>query len=322
MTGAVNGQLAVFGAGAFGTALAIALAERFEQVALVARGEAVADQLQVARANEKYLPGITLPNNITVTAQLVPCDLVLWAVPAQTTAQTLTERAGDLVDSGTVVICAKGLDLASGRRLSVVANGAAPNSKIAFLSGPGFAADIAAGLPTAMTIAARTGSLDLAQRLSTSRLRLYGSDDVTGVELGGALKNVVAIAAGIAMGAGYGESARAALVTRGFAEICRIAGAMGAKPETLMGLSGFGDLMLTASSTQSRNVAYGMAIGAGKKLPDRLAEGAKTASVAYTLAADLSVDTPVMAQTVALIEGRISVADAMDELLARDVRSE
>ncbi|MEN0087698.1 MAG: NAD(P)H-dependent glycerol-3-phosphate dehydrogenase [Pseudomonadota bacterium] len=315
-------HLSVFGAGAFGTALAIGFAERFEQVTLVARDQTTAQRLQSQRCNTRYLPSVVLPENLQVTADLPPSDLILWAVPAQSVGETLAQNAQIISGQSQVLICAKGLDLSSGRRLSIAAASAAPRAQFGFLSGPGFAADIAAGLPTAMTVAARVGALEMAHRLSTSRLRLYASDDVTGVELGGALKNVVAIAAGIAMGAGYGESARAALVTRGFAEICRIAEAMGAKRETLMGLSGFGDLMLTASSDQSRNVAYGMAIGAGEPLPERLAEGAKTASVAYALAVDLAVETPVIAQTVALIEGRISVADAMYELLARDVRAE
>ncbi|MEO0635326.1 MAG: NAD(P)H-dependent glycerol-3-phosphate dehydrogenase [Pseudomonadota bacterium] len=315
-------KLTVYGAGAFGTALAIAFSERFERVCLVARSEAAAARLSADRANETYLPGARLPPNVSVTAAFEPADAVLWAVPAQAMGQTLAECADQLSPSSPVLICAKGLDLASGRRLSKVAAVAAPGINAGFLSGPAFAADIAAGMPTAMTLALRSGALDMAQTMSTNRLRLYASEDVTGVELGGALKNVVAIASGVAMGAGFGESARAALVTRGFAEMCRIAEALGAKRETLMGLSGFGDLMLTASSGQSRNVAYGLALGARDELPTRLAEGAKTASVAYTLAADLGVDTPVIAQTVALLEGRTRPTEAMDALLSRDVRPE
>ncbi|MEO0496956.1 MAG: NAD(P)H-dependent glycerol-3-phosphate dehydrogenase [Pseudomonadota bacterium] len=315
-------HIVIFGAGAFGTALGVVLCQSCDRVTLVARDETVAQRLHTARENARYLPGVSLPANLQVTASLPPCEVVLWSVPAQSVAQTLAQQASQIASGSHIIICAKGLDLRSGRRLSVVSASAAPQAKFAFLSGPGFAADIASGLPTAMTIAARTGALDLARALSTPRLRLYASDDVPGVELGGALKNVIAIAAGIAIGAGYGESARAALVTRGFSEMSRIAHAIGAKRETLMGLSGFGDLMLTASSTQSRNVAYGMALGAGEALPSRLAEGAKTASTALALAVDLGVDTPVIAQTVALIEGRIDVGDALDQLLARAVRDE
>lgn len=315
-------HIVVFGAGAFGTALAVVLCNSFDRVTLVARDEQAAGRINAARENQPYLPGMELPGNLEVASGLTQSDIVLWCVPAQKVGETLAEQCSHIAPGAQIVICAKGLDLQSGRRLSVVASSAAPQAKIAFLSGPGFAADIASGLPTAMTLAARTGALDLARTLSTSRLRLYASSDVPGVELGGALKNVVAIAAGIAIGAGYGESARAALVTRGFSEMSRIAQAVGAERETLMGLSGFGDLMLTASSGQSRNVAYGLALGSGQPLPEKLAEGAKTASTALALAADLSVETPVIAQTVALIEGRISVADAMDELLARDLRTE
>jgi glycerol-3-phosphate dehydrogenase (NAD(P)+) len=223
------------------------------------------------------------------------------------------------------VLCCKGIDLTTGLGPSALLHDACPTARAAVLTGPSFAADIARGLPTALTLASADGALgeELQRRLSTRSLRLYRTDDVTGAEMGGALKNVVAIAAGVTIGAGLGQSARAALITRGYAEMVRLAVSFGARAETLAGLAGFGDLILTCTSEQSRNFSYGLALGRGEAFAAGVTvEGAATSQAAVGLGRARGVELPVAEMVAALVEGRINVAGAVEALLARPLKEE
>jgi glycerol-3-phosphate dehydrogenase (NAD(P)+) len=224
-----------------------------------------------------------------------------------------------------LVLCAKGIERDTGKLLSEIATEILPRNPIAALSGPSFATDVAAGLPTAVTVAAadEARAARLAALLSSPAFRCYSSADLIGVEVGGALKNVLAIAAGAVSGAGLGASAQAALVTRGFVELRRVGAAFGAEPETLMGLSGLGDLILTCGSAQSRNFSYGLALGRGESLEGRpLAEGVATAGIAARIAREKGVEAPIIAAVEALLAGRIAIADAVAALMARPLKSE
>ncbi|MFB2530674.1 NAD(P)H-dependent glycerol-3-phosphate dehydrogenase [Paracoccus sp. p4-l81] len=320
----MTAQIAVLGAGAFGTALAITLAAR-QPVTLWARDAEVARVMQASRVNARRLPGALFPDALQVTGDLsraLQARVVLLAMPMQQIGGFVGLHHADLAGKN-IVACAKGIDLSTGTGpaalLSRVA-GAVP----AILTGPSFAADIARGLPTALTLACadpdRGEALQAA--LSTPVLRLYRTTDTVGAELGGALKNVVAIAAGVTIGAGLGESARAATVTRGFAEITRLATALGARPDTLMGLSGLGDLVLTCTSGQSRNFQAGQALGAGLPLPQATTEGLATAAATLPLAARHGVEMPLTAMVAALAAGRISTENAIAALLARPLKEE
>lgn len=315
-------SIAVLGGGAFGTALAVAIG-RERPVALWAR-DALALQ---TTGQSPRLPGIALPDTVTVTDELtqaLTAQTLLFAVPMQ----ALSALAGAIpVDLGSkaLVACCKGIDLTALTGPTAILQARWPAAKPAILTGPSFAVDIANGLPTALTLACRDESLGkaLQHQLATPNLRLYRSTDVTGAELGGALKNVIAIACGAAMGAGLGDSARAALMTRGMAEITRLATQLGAKPETLMGLSGFGDLVLTCSSDKSRNYRFGLALGRGEGFaPGTTVEGIKTAQAVVVLAGDLAVDLPICKITDDIAQGRINVADAMSALLNRPLKEE
>ncbi len=257
--------IGIVGAGAWGTALAQAAARAGRRVLLFARDPAVVHSIRTRRSNPRHLPDLTLEPAIEATGEpgdLGTADLLLLTVPAQ----TLRGVAHMLPPDPTpVVICAKGLESASGRRLSEVLASARAESRIAVLSGPNFAAEVAQGLPAATTLGCADPALGqaIAKALSGPSFRVYWTDDVTGVEIGGAIKNVLAIAAGVVAGRGLGENARAALITRGLAELARLGEALGARPETLMGLAGLGDLILSAGSLTSRNMAFGHAIGRG-----------------------------------------------------------
>lgn len=319
--------IGIVGAGAFGTALAIALANGGRRVSLWARDEAVAQRLCLTRRNDRYLPEVALPENVSVTArmgELSGAGTVLLATPMQQMAELLSlwkER----LDGRALVSCAKGIDLSTGLGAAEIIRRACPAALPALLTGPSFAADIARGLPTALTLACadeRRGEM-LQAELSTPGLRLYLTDDIAGAELGGALKNVIAIAAGVVIGAGLGDSARAALVTRGFAEMQRLAAAFGARPDTLVGLSGLGDLILTCTSDLSRNFRYGRALGRGEDFdPAITVEGAATAPAAAALARRHGVDMPVTDMVAALVARKLGVAEAMDALLNRPLKRE
>ncbi len=313
--------IAVLGAGAFGTALAVALARDGGSVTLVAREGAAA--MDAARENARYLPGVAFPPGLTVAPELPDAETVLLAVPMQALAGALATQATAL-DGRALVACCKGVDLASGRGPTALIAEACPKALPAVLTGPSFAVDIARGLPTALTLACadEAGGARLQAALSREALRLYLAFDVIGAELGGALKNVVALAAGVTMGAGLGESARASVVTRGFAEMQRIARALGADPATLTGLSGLGDLVLTATSEKSRNYAAGLALGAGLPPGKGTIEGIATAEAVARLAAEKGIDAPLTRMVAAVTAGRLTVEEARDILLARPLRTE
>lgn len=322
-------SVAVLGAGAWGTALATTLAAAGREVMLWARDPAAADEITRRHRNERYLAGIELDGRLRATANpgavLAGAEIVLAVVPAQTQRAVLAEFSAGIPSGVPLVLCAKGIEASTGKLLSDIVSDLLPATPVAALSGPSFATDVARGLPTAVTLAAEDAGLakDLAARLSTPTLRLYSTDDLVGVEIGGALKNVLAIAAGATMGAGLGASAMAALITRGFVELRRIGAAFGARPQTLMGLSGLGDLVLTCSSPQSRNFSYGMALGRGEILAGRpLAEGVATAGIAARLAAERNIDAPIVAATAALLDGRIRIGEAVETLLARPLKDE
>lgn len=319
-------SVGIIGAGAFGTALAVAIARDGRAVTLHARDPADVAAMQATRQNAARLPDVTLPDSVTVTAdldRLAGADAVLLSVPMQALRGVLAHAVA--LDGRPLVACCKGVDLATLAGPSAMIAAACPSSPAAVLTGPSFAADIARGLPTALTLAcadAATGAA-LQRLLSTPVLRLYTSEDVAGAELGGALKNVVAIAAGVVMGAGLGDSARAALMTRGFAEMTRLATHLGARAETLMGLSGFGDLVLTCTSSQSRNFRFGQALGAGATFdPSVTVEGAATARAVATLSQRQGIDMPITRMVAALVEGRIALADAITTLLSRPLKAE
>lgn len=311
-------SISIIGAGAFGTALAVVLATR-GPVTLWGRG------LSRARENPR-LPGITLPGQLTLTDRIGDCaaDTMLLALPAQVLGGFLREHA-PLLDGRNLVSCAKGIDLSTLQGPSALIRAACPRAMLAVLTGPGFATEIARGLPTALTLACEDAktALTLQAQLSATTLRLYRTDDIAGAELGGALKNVIAIAAGVAIGAGHGDSARASVMTRGFAEMTRLAAALGARRETLSGLSGLGDLVLTCTSEQSRNFRYGLALGAGRDFgAGTTVEGAATARAVAALAPRLGIDLPLSCLVAGLAEGRIAVEDAPALLLNRPLQEE
>lgn len=310
-------SILILGAGAFGTALAVALG-RERQVALWGRG---LEGRQSAR-----LPGVRLPENVTVMADLQKSKArtILLAVPMQALSGFAAENASHL-RGRRLVACCKGVDLSSGRGPTAILADIETEIAPAILTGPSFAADIAAGLPTALTLACADPSLGkaLQAELSTPVLRLYRSADPIGAELGGALKNVIAIAAGVVIGAGLGDSARAALMTRGYAEMQRFALFRGAKAETLAGLSGFGDLVLTCTSQQSRNFRFGMALGRGEGFDTSVTvEGIATAKSVSNIAHTAGLETPITTMVAALCEGRIALPQAINNLMTRPLKEE
>ena len=317
-------MIGVLGAGAFGTALAVALAARGPLDGPASGPVTLWGRRIDWHGENPALPGVLLPAGVTVTQTLPGADTLLIAVPAQALGAFLAQHAAAL-DGRALVSCAKGIDLATGRSPARMLAEACPAATVAVLTGPSFAADIARGLPTALTLACADAGAGhrLQHELSTPALRLYRTTDVTGAELGGALKNVIAIAAGAAIGAGLGDSARAAIVTRGFAEMARFAARRGADPDTLTGLSGLGDLILTATSAQSRNFRYGQALGQGAPFdPAVTVEGAATARAVARIAEADGIDMPVSTLVAGLAEGRIGVKQAMEILFARPLKEE
>jgi glycerol-3-phosphate dehydrogenase (NAD(P)+) len=321
----------VVGAGAWGTALANAAARAGREVVLWARDADHVAEMAATRANERRLPGVALEAAVRPSADLAAiarCDAILLVTPAQTLGEIAAALALVMRPGTPVVLCAKGIDRTTGHFLADLAADSFPRAPIAVLSGPSFAADVARGLPTAVSMACADAIIAeaLAVSLTSPSFRLYHGTDVRGVEIGGAGKNVLAVACGVAIGRGLGESARAALVARGFAELMRFAGAYGAKPETLMGLSGLGDLVLTCGSAQSRNFAFGLKLGEGQNLErataGKLAEGVMTAPVLVALAEARGIDMPIASAVNALISGRVDVEGAMAALLNRPPKAE
>jgi glycerol-3-phosphate dehydrogenase (NAD(P)+) len=317
-------MIGVVGAGAFGTALAVALAVAGREVTLWARDAGHLAAMAEGRSNAARLKGVVFPPSLRVTGDLggvARADAVLLALPMQALAGFLCQR-GAVLNGLPLVVCCKGIDLASLRGPTAIVRDCCPQSAVSILTGPSFAADIARGLPTALTLAGQ-GVEALQPLLSTATLRLYRSDDAVGAELGGALKNVIAIAAGVVMGAGLGESARAALITRGFAEMQRFALSQGAASDTMLGLSGLGDLILTCTSTQSRNLRYGMALGSGSAFdPTITVEGVATAQAIEQIAQNLALDMPVSTMVARLIRQDITLDQAIHSLMSRPLRKE
>ena len=317
-------NVSILGAGAFGTALAIAMGVAGNRVTLWGR-----DADAMARAKETRtadrLPGAHLPDRVRVTSDLdraLEADTVLLSIPTQKLGAFLAGIETDLTGK-TLVACCKGIELETLDGPTGIIARTAPGARRAILTGPSFAADIAKGLPTALTLAVEGDGAELQEALSTPTLRLYRTGDLRGAELGGALKNVVAIASGAAIGAGLGESARAAVMTRGFAEMQRLAHDMGAERATLMGLSGFGDLTLTCTSTLSRNYRYGMSLGQGEDFDSgTTVEGAATARAVAELAGKRGIDMPICAAVADLTLGRYTVPEALRRLLDRPLKEE
>jgi glycerol-3-phosphate dehydrogenase (NAD(P)+) len=326
---AFDKPVAVLGGGAWGTALAVALLRGGTAIRFWMRDPQIAEAINRGHVNAGYLPGVVLDGGLSATtdlsAALEGAGCVLIVTPAQTLGDMLTLMDGRLEKGIPLVLCAKGIDGRTGKLLSTLVEETLPANPAAALSGPSFASEVAAGLPTAVTVAARdmrTASM-LASLLSTATLRCYSSDDLAGVEAGGALKNVMAIAAGAVAGADLGASAQAAMVTRGFVELRRIAASFGARPETLMGLSGLGDLILTCNSAKSRNFSYGVALARGEPLENRpLAEGVATASIALKIARERGIEAPITEHVAMILDRRITVREAVSALLARPLKSE
>jgi glycerol-3-phosphate dehydrogenase (NAD(P)+) len=325
-------DLTVIGAGAWGTALAIQAARAGARVRLWVRDPARAAQI-AATSESPRLPGMRLSDQITVIHDLSQVTgITLLAVPMQHQRDILARLAPS---TGVLVICAKGIETGTHLLSLELVEAVRPGTQAAVLTGPNFAHEVAAGLPAAAVVAAGEAALRdrVIAALSTPTFRLYGNDDPVGAQVGGAAKNVIAIAAGTVIGAGLGENARAALITRGLAELARLAVALGGRAETVMGLSGLGDLLLTCTGTASRNYSLGLALGRGEALADVLAarsavtEGVATAPALVARAASPGraqpgVDVPICAAVAALLEGRITLRQAMTNLLARPLRDE
>ena len=323
-------KLGIIGAGAWGTALAQVAAAGGEHTLIWAREPEVVAAINGQRENAVFLPRITLSDRIEATADLAAltvCDALLVVTPAQHMRSILADIA---VGSRPLILCAKGIEAGSQLLMSQVASAVCPSAPIAVLSGPTFAHEVAQGLPTAITLACEDAAVGqtLAARIAQPTFRPYASTDVIGAEIGGAVKNVLAIACGVVDGAGLGQNARAALIARGFAEMTRFGLARGAQAETLAGLSGLGDLVLTCSSTSSRNFSLGKGLGEGKAaaelLADRrtVAEGAFTAPVLQQAARAAGVDMPIVDAVCALLSADTGVSDVISTLLSRPLRGE
>jgi glycerol-3-phosphate dehydrogenase (NAD(P)+) len=323
-------HIAVLGGGAWGTALALTCARAGRQVMLWEYEPDNAASLEQKRES-RFLPGVRLDNGIKVTrdlAETASSNAILVVVPAQAMRSVITSLAKSNIERTPLIACAKGIEHGTHKFMTEIIAECAPKALPAILSGPSFAADVARGLPTAVTIAATDGrvALDVAHALNAGTFRPYHSTDVRGVELGGATKNVLAIAAGIVTGKGLGASALAALTTRGFAELVRFGKACGAKTETMMGLSGLGDLILTCGTPQSRNFSCGVALGKGEK-PEtaahgKLAEGVFTAPVLLEMAREKNVEMPISTAVAAVLAGKMRVDEAIESLLTRPLKSE
>jgi glycerol-3-phosphate dehydrogenase (NAD(P)+) len=325
-------HVGVLGGGAWGTALALTAAQAGRQVTLWAREPEIVDSIKSKRENTLFLAGVALPESIRPTtdiAQLAAADAILLVAPAQHLRGTLEQLTPNLRPATPLVLCAKGIERGTGKLLTEVLTENAPSCEPAILSGPSFAKDVARHLPTAVTIAAK---MEIAVRLQTAlghlTFRPYASDDLIGAALGGAAKNVYAIACGIVAGMGLGESARAALLARSFAELCRLGETLGARSETLMGLSGLGDLVLTATSTTSRNYAFGLAVGQATPrselfAPGRpLAEGVETAPALVARATAEKIELPIAQAVADILSGALALDAALPRLMARPLKAE
>ncbi|MEO0327816.1 MAG: NAD(P)H-dependent glycerol-3-phosphate dehydrogenase [Pseudomonadota bacterium] len=321
-------KVAILGAGAWGSALACIAVRAGHRVSIWGRSAQVLDEINTAHTNRNYLGKLMLEEAISATADLGAAvrdaSIILLSVPTQTLAENLKALETIAPDTVLVPTC-KGIDRSTGMLPCQLVSQTFPQNPVAALSGPSFATDVVSNLPTAVTIASSTQGIaeELCRALSTDTFRCYANHDVTGVELGGALKNVLALAVGAARGMQLGASAEAALIARGFSEINRLAMTLGAKADTLTGLSGLGDLVLTCSSEQSRNFTYGMAMGRGDSLKGlKLAEGAFTAGVALELAAQQKIDTPITRAIVNVLQNNLTAREAVHALLTRPLKRE
>jgi glycerol-3-phosphate dehydrogenase (NAD(P)+) len=326
-------SIGIIGGGAWGTALGLVALRAGRDALLWAREADVVAAINGRHENSLFLPGVALDPRLGATAELAEAadrDLLLLATPAQHLRASASALAPHLKSGTPVVICAKGIEEHSGALLSDVVAEALPQAQVALLSGPTFAAEVARGLPTAITLAASDAALGqrVVQCLGSRAFRPYYTDDVAGAQIGGAIKNVIAIACGIVLGRKLGDNARAALITRGLAEMARLALAKGGRAETLMGLSGLGDLTLTCTSLQSRNCSLGAALGEGKRLADILAarrsvaEGVTSAAAAAELAQRLGIEMPIVAAVDAILHHGAAIDAAIEALLSRPFRHE
>jgi glycerol-3-phosphate dehydrogenase (NAD(P)+) len=323
-------RISVLGGGAWGTALAQTCARAGRDVTLWEFDAGNAEHL-ASKRESRFLPGVRLEDSIKVTRALAEAsrsEAILLVVPAQAMRSVIKSLAQTMAADTPLIACAKGIEHGTHKFMTEIVAECAPNAVPAILSGPSFAADVARGLPTAVTLAAADVQVAqaLAQAIASASFRPYHSPDVRGVEIGGATKNVLAIASGIVTGRGLGASASAALTTRGFAELVRFGKAYGAKPETMTGLSGLGDLILTCSSPQSRNFSFGVALGKGEKSDGaahgKLAEGAFTAPVLLEMAREKNIEMPIAAAVAAILAGKLSVDAAIESLLTRPIKAE
>ncbi len=323
----------MIGAGAWGTALAQVCARAGLKVTLQAREPEVVHSIAARRVNEAFLPDVELDPSITPVADmaaLAPCDIVLAVPPAQHARAALTAFAPHARDGVPVILCSKGIERGSLKLMTEVLAETLPSARAAVLSGPSFAGEVARGLPAAVTLACADRALgeQLAGAIASPTFRPYLAADLIGAEAGGALKNVLAIACGIVEGRGLGRSAHAGVITRGFAEIVRMAVALGGQAETVSGLCGLGDLVLTCSSPQSRNMSLGLALGAGQSIEQALAgkrtvaEGYESAPAVRELAARLGVETPLCEATAAVLAGEAGVDEVMASLMSRPLTTE
>ena len=326
-------KVAVIGAGAWGTALAATVARSGRDVTLWARELDVVASIRQTRTNPDFLPDIVLPETLNASPDLAcagTAEAILFVVPAQFARHILNEIAQSVVPETPIVLCAKGLEQESGLTMVQVLSETVPHAVPSVLSGPSFAHDVARGLPTAVTLACAIDDVSerLAATIHTPTFRIYQSDDLTGAELGGAIKNVFAIACGIVEGLNLGESARAALIARGFAELRRLAMALGGRPETLAGLCGLGDLVLTCTSMNSRNMALGMAIGQGQSVDEFMAgrktvsEGYYTARAVIELANAHQIEMPICKAVRDVLHHGVPVDQAIEQLLQRPAGDE
>lgn len=324
-------RIAVFGAGSWGTALAGAAARTGRPVTLIARNAEAAAAMNGSREAPR-LPGFRIPDSIAIAgerAAVAQADVLLLVVPAQAVRTVATSLRDVVRPRMPVVVCAKGIERGTRKFMTEIVSECLPESIPAVLSGPSFATDVARGLPTAVTLAARDEAVAaaLTETIGSTTFRLYHVTDVRGAEIGGAAKNVLAIAAGIVEGRKFGASALAALITRGFAELFRFGKAYDARPETLTGLSGLGDLILTCSNTQSRNFSTGIALGQGKSIAElrasgKLAEGIETAPALLAMAQERGIDLPIGGAVAAILAGTMTVDRAIESLMARPLRAE
>lgn len=333
MTEGSFNKIGIVGGGAWGTALAHSLSLNAHDVRLWAYEADTVKEIQDHGTNRVFLPGVDLDDKLKATndlADLAQSELILLAPPAQH-LRRIAAQLKDIAKPGLpILICAKGIEQSSGKMLGDVLSEVFPGAEVGVLSGPSFAAEVARGLPAAVTVACDSEILgkQIAKTLGSRQLRIYWSNDLKGVQLGGAVKNVLAIAAGIVDGKKLGANAHAALVTRGFAEMRRIGTALGARAETLSGLSGLGDLLLTCGSPQSRNMSLGRALGEGQSLQDILGErkavteGVYTAQAVVEISAKHGIEVPISASVKGIVEDRLTVDEAIDGLMARPLRSE